>query len=129
MSLETEIFARISGYSGMAALVGTRIYPVQAPQNAVHPYVIFTVLSEIDVTVAMGTDGGIYRTRLQIDIYGQKHAEAGGVLAIRDLVRASLKRYSGGNIHDIYEDNGGLRSFVTDPDLYRITMDYIVLHS
>ena len=41
MSVESEIQALLAGNAALAALVGSRIYPVQAPQNCALPYVMF----------------------------------------------------------------------------------------
>lgn len=128
MALEDAIYTALSTATGMAAIVSTRIYPVQAPQSVAYPCIIYTILSEHDEGVAMGADGGNYRSRVQVDIYAAKLGEAAGALAIRDLVRTALKRLRNATIKDCFEENGGFRSFVTDPDLYRITMDYTVRH-
>ena len=128
--LEDEIFARLSASAGVTGLLGTnpcRAYPVQAPQNAGLPYVVFTPLSTSDQS-AMGEDAGLYRSRVQFDVYAAAYNKAGsGALQVRDALRAALKRYSGGSIDDIFLDNE-FKSFTTDPDLYRITLDFIVWH-
>ena len=39
--MEEDLFARLSGDAAVAALVGTRIYPIRAPQAAALPRIVF----------------------------------------------------------------------------------------
>jgi hypothetical protein len=132
-TLEVEIQAALIAVPGMTAIIGVppndRIWSVQAPQNVTYPCIVITVISERDEGRAMGVDGGSYRSQLQVDIYAKTFAKLDGAIPVRDLVRTGLKRLRTGAIKDSFEENGGMRSFVTDPDLCRITMEYTIWHS
>ncbi len=45
MVIEEALFAHLSADAGVAALVGNRIYPIEAPQEAVLPYVVYQRIS------------------------------------------------------------------------------------
>jgi len=42
MSAETQLYAALSAYAGLSALVSTRIYPDVLPERAAYPAVVFS---------------------------------------------------------------------------------------
>lgn len=130
MSLETEIYTQLSGYSGMSALVGSspaRIYPVVIPQNSTMPAMSYQRISSQPVS-AMGADTAAVRTRVQVSIFAENFSKTGNALAVRDKVVAALTRYRGGTIQDCFRENEQ-HDFDSDPKFYRIILDFIFWHT
>jgi hypothetical protein len=125
MSLESELYARLSGYGGLSALVGTRIYPVRLPQNVALPAVTFQKVTAIRPS-NFGVDTGDVRYRIQIDCWASAMpGETAGANKVAAQVRAALKRYRGGNIQDCFLENE--QDFYDDSaELYRVILDFVV---
>lgn len=125
MSLESEIYSRLSSYAGLTALTSTRIYPVILPQNVAMPAVSFQKVSALRPS-NFSIDTGDVRARLQVDCWAvAPPGEAAAANKIAAQVKGALKRYHGGNIQDVYlENEQDLYEDVTK--IYRILLDFIV---
>lgn len=125
MSLQTELYARLNGYSDLTDLVGTRIHPVRLPQNVALPAVSFQIISALRPS-AFVSDTGDVRYRVQIDCWASAlPGEANGADAVAAQVKAALKRWSGGNIGVIFLDSEQ-DGFEDRPEIYRVIMDFII---
>ncbi len=89
--VEKAIVAVLKANAALTALVSTRVYPIQAPQNVTAPYVTLFRVSA-DRESAMGADIGIVRARVQVNSWGTTYADAKNVA---EAVRGALQRYSG----------------------------------
>lgn len=132
--IEQAIYARLAAFSGLSALVGTRIYPLFAPERPVSPFVIYQRISA-ERTGSIYGPSNIAIPRFQIDAYATTYA---GAKAVATQVRLALDNYRGtvsytggstkircavlANDLDLYED-----SIQPDP-LYRVSMDFMVYH-
>jgi hypothetical protein len=92
MSADEEIYARVSGDAGVAALVGTRVYPLLAPQGAAYPFIRYQKISRVGEAVAFDAVNGVVNARFQFDAYAVTFTEA---RAIQDAVRACLDDWRG----------------------------------
>lgn len=95
MAIETLIFTRLSTFGGLTALIGTRVYPNIAPQNAARPFVTYRRVTS-DRPAAMGSDSGVVRARFQFDTFAEDDETEVGfddAAAIRAQIRAALKRW------------------------------------
>lgn len=122
MSLESELYSRLSGFSGLSDLVSTRIYPVKMPQNTALPAVVFQRITGTR-QAAFGADTGDVLSRVQVDVFATSYKD--GVRAVADQVRQALERYSSATISDIYIDNE-FDDWDPETDIYRVTMDFRV---
>jgi len=128
------VFTRLSTYSGLTALIGTRVYPSLAPQNPKTPYVTFQQIAGGVPTSVMGADNALTPTLFQIDAWGTSYLVAHQVAT---QAQAALQRYSGTpsgsgiEIHqgfierlptDIYEDDIAQADDVSKR-LHRVSMD------
>lgn len=95
MSAGARIYTRLTTHSGTAALVGTRVYPVIAPQNAQYPCIVY---QRISGTEQMGTTQ-IREARYQLSCWGETFASA---QAVATQVRVALEEWS------IYGGGGGV---------------------
>lgn len=106
---------------------GKRVYPLYLPQGDVqYPAVSYFQVSSTQ-THAMGKDVGLWRVRMQVDVWGKTYKDA-RVLA--DEVRGRLSRWKG-TIDDIkvidtlWDDE----DTPLDPNmqLYRVSTDWTLL--
>lgn len=129
MSTAAAIYAQLSGFAGLTALVGTRIYPVEAPANVTRPYVVFVAISSVRLNHLSGP-AEVANPRVQVDAYAARYIDA---QAISDQVRAALDGFAGtvGGVavlssacidgRDFYED-------AANPPLHRASLDFSVWH-
>ena len=85
------IYGILSATSGVTAVVSTRIYPDQAPQNAAFPYICFQLLQ----TSPLDTKEGVSKLDtllVQVDCYTTSYDTA---QSLSELVRGALDRYRG----------------------------------
>lgn len=123
MSVEKQLYTRLSTYTPLTAIVSNRIYPVKLPQNVTLPAVSYFRVST-DRHSAMGEDIADVTSRFQVSAWGQTYTS---VRSIADVVRAALERYSVNgadativtifyiNEQDLYED---------DLQIYQLAMDF-----
>lgn len=90
MSVESEIYARLTGLAGVTALVLQRVYPNVAPQNVESPYITYRRVSETRMRVFNPGSGLIHESRFQFDLYTQ---EFGQVVALEAQVIAALNEW------------------------------------
>jgi hypothetical protein len=50
----TALYAKLTGASGLAALVSTRVYNLQAPAGAAFPYVVITLVAGDNLNIIEG---------------------------------------------------------------------------
>jgi len=75
MSLESAIVNQFRNYAPLAALVGTRIYPVTYPQNATLPVVVYQRTSRLPEYSHDG-DCGAAESRFQISAFAKSYSVA-----------------------------------------------------
>jgi hypothetical protein len=90
LSIESVLYDRLSGYSGLTALVSTRIYPNVAPQNVTVPYITFRRVSSVRDS-GFGTDLGTVTDRFQFDAFDTTYS---GLRSIVEQLRAALQRWT-----------------------------------
>lgn len=89
--LEDALQTAMTGHEGLAALVGTRIRPMQAEAGITQPYVVYR-RSGADRVHAMVADPGLANASMEISSYDDSYA---GVKAVAAQVRACLQDWSG----------------------------------
>jgi hypothetical protein len=130
-AIEDALFERLKTFAGLMALVSTRIYPVQAPQNPIFPLVVY---QRITTTVPhnMGADLGPEAPYFQLNSWarGRDYTQAKAVAA---QVRAALRDYSatvlGVVIQRIFLEDEQDLGFDLDANATGISQDYRVWHS
>lgn len=91
MALANAIHTILKDNATVASLVSTRIYPVEAPQNAEAPYIVFSRISHDPHDTKSGVSKMDF-VRVQIESYAGSYDTA---LSIDNAVRAALDRFSG----------------------------------
>ena len=87
--LESELFDQLTQWAGLAALVGSALYPLRAPPNTPAPYVVY---SRTDTQADDTLDSkGLPVAEFSFDCYGATYAEAKTIAA---QIRAAVKSWS-----------------------------------
>lgn len=121
------LYSRLSGFAGLTALVGTRIYPNRAVQDAARPYVVFRRVTSRRHS-SFGADDGVVEARFQVDVFDEDHASA---QAVREQVRQALQRWSGTEASTVVQDTyfeGETDLYEDDRDLHHLADDYRVVY-
>ena len=97
-AIQSAVFNALSTYSGLSSLVGARIYPDVAPQDAIAPRVVWQEISEIQANDLGGSveTGGLNRYLIQVTSWA-KGAERGATKAreVDTQVRLAMNAASG----------------------------------
>ena len=98
--IEVDLVNLLKNNVEVSALIGTRIYPLVAPQNVVNPYITYQVINGKDEQCL---SGGIYQEdiRFQIDCWSKSYSN---VKAIRTAVKNSLIGFKSSNNINVMDD-------------------------
>jgi hypothetical protein len=124
VTIEALIYTRLSGFAGLTALVGTRIYKNIAPQNTGRPYVTYRRVTATRPP-AMGRNSGVVRARFQFDSFDEDFADAS---AVRAQILAAIERWRDAGppvVQDIFPVNE-LDLYEDDIRLHHLSDDYEV---
>jgi hypothetical protein len=84
MSIETDLYATLTGDSTLSVLINSRVYPNLAPEGAARPLVTYQVVSGGREPTIAGT-GNAVRKRVQLschaDLYSTSKTVAAAVIA------------------------------------------------
>lgn len=91
MTIEEAIYAKLTTDGTVSALMGTRLYPAQAPQSATFPLAVYDEASARQAyTLAGVLNLNLYSMR--IDCFDDSYA---GAKALRNAIRDCLGGYRG----------------------------------
>lgn len=121
MSLESDLYTRMTAHAGLHALLAGRVYPSVMAQNGALPAIAYQRISTQRESV-MGSDTGDMLARVQFSIFSKTMDGAEGTLKVFAQLRAALQRYSGGGIQDIFIEDES-HDFIDGVDLHRIIVD------
>jgi hypothetical protein len=88
---ELAVYTLLKDAAGVAALVAGRVYPLQAPQNATAPFIVYQRISSRRVRSVDGPSG-LAQPRIQVDAYAATYA---GAKALASAIRTALDGYRG----------------------------------
>ncbi len=127
--IEAGIVALLAADSGIAALVGTRIYPVLVPETTAYPCLSYQVVSSVQQYTVDRRELG--QKRIQFDCWANTYADAEN---LKQALRNALDVYSGtltdgtrvlGTFReveiDFFEANSGVSG---NPGVYRRLCEY-----
>lgn len=122
MTIASEIYTALTGYSALTALVSDKIRPVEADRDDEPPYVVYEVVSAVPEN---GLDGHLGKTqyRVQIDAWATTHQAAA---EIRDAIRDAMEAANdAGTLRNRWEDERDQpREMATR--LFGIAIDFMV---
>lgn len=127
--IEEAIYTRLSGFSGLVALISTRVYDVESvPQNPTRPFVTYQRVSGRRVQ-AMGVFTGLVSPgRYQVVAHAATYRSA---KAVRTQLLAALDRWRGTDgtvtVQDTFVENDVDLPYDLDTQDRAISLD-AVLH-
>jgi len=128
MTFESTLYTVLGQDGAVAALVGTRIYPLVRPQGGTLPAVVW---QEISVSPANAMDGfsNLAQYRVQITSWGKTFKAAA---ALRDAVRAALEAENESisppqRLRSTWQPSGS-DSFEAETRLYGCPADFAIWH-
>lgn len=124
MSVESDIYTRLSAYAGIIALVSAKIYPLTLPQDVALPALSYFKVSDVPEH-AMGLDADIKTIRIQVDCWADTYSVA---KSLEVQVKAALSRYRSGNIKDCFFDNS-VDFYIAEENIYHIPLDFIIYYA
>ena len=112
--IEAELVAQLKANSTLTGLVGTRIYPLTAPQNVVIPYITYQI---VNCRSMQCVSGNTYQEniRVQIDCWSLNYGQA---VSIKDAVKASISQWKSSS------DISFMDGFESDTKLFRKMIDF-----
>ena len=134
MSIEQGLVAHLLADSAVSAIVGTRVHPGAVPQGGTTPAIVYARASS-DREVDMDGPSDFVQVRMRVDCW---HTTYAGVKALADAVRVALngvglaspKLLGAEPVQLVYLDNDGdLSEFDGDERDYRVSQDWIVIHT
>tara|TARA_Y100000310_G_scaffold345430_1_gene464860 strand:- start:24 stop:434 length:411 start_codon:yes stop_codon:yes gene_type:complete len=98
MSLDSEIYDRLSGFAALTALASARIYPGVAPQGSSFPYVTYFEVSG-ERSLTSGPTYNMGRPRFQFSAWGKDRGNPlvvgyDSARAVVDQLRAALDPFT-----------------------------------
>jgi hypothetical protein len=112
VTLEEAIYARLSADAPLAALVGTRIYPVEAPQGVARPYVVHSRQDTVNMARLGPSPRGPWD---RVDLAVMAFADtAEAARAVAAAVRDALDGFSGDGVIGSSRLVGRLQSRLDD---------------
>ncbi len=125
MSVEKVIYSKLSGDSDVAALVSTRIYPVNLPQKPTYPAIVYTRISG-DRTYSFEGASGLASPRFQIDCFASTYSGGKDLSSkLRSAINGFRGTVSGIVVQAIFLESDS-DMFEDDFNIYRISSDYFV---
>jgi len=124
-TIEDAIYSKLSGTSGITALVGRRIYPVVLPQKCKLPAITYDKVSDPQIHT-MGSESNPCHPRFTIHVWGETLKN---VIDIAEQVKTALKYYTGTIasmiIQRIYYDN---ETDIYEPqtETYHRALDFLI---
>lgn len=88
---EQALMTRLVADTDVSAIVGNRVYPHTAPQNATMPYIVYFRVSGVHEHHMRGSSG-LYDARVQLSMFSTDFEQ---LLNLSDAVRLALDGYRG----------------------------------
>lgn len=120
MTAEETLVARLKATPEVTALVGTRIYPMEAPQGVLPPWIVYQRVSTNPFVVLRG-QSGLDDPRLQFNAWADTYSTA---RAVATQVRHSLDDYEADGVHARFADQRDVPS--ADGIRRGVSQDYFV---
>lgn len=91
MAAEAALVARLLAATGVTALVGDRIAPLQLPEKPTYPGIAYRLVDR-DPVSTFGDDQALSSHMIEVECWGASMASA---RAVGDAVRGALQRWRG----------------------------------
>lgn len=127
MAAVEELFrAQLAGTASVAALVGTRIYPLQAPQTAPYPLIVYQVVSDVEHIVKPDVATlRLVRKRIQVDGYAKGNSAYAAIKSLEAAIKTAVYTFAGTGIVGA-RVAGSLDGLEPEEGIYRVSIDVSV---
>ncbi len=125
MSVEADLYTRLTGHAGLSALAGTRVYPQVAPQDVTLPYLVYHRISgPVLHTFARGAPAT--QARFQFDAYA---ASALSAQQVATQLRTALIAMTGDTVtvHEVLIASSH-SDYERETALFRESVDALVIY-
>lgn len=130
--LDQAIHALLVADSAVTAIVGTRIYPIRAPDNAVLPMLTYQRVSNVKEHYVSRETATFTDTIFQIDCWVKQSDTIGVLRNLATAVRTVLDDYrgitSGIDIQGILSDNEFDQPWDDELKIFGVTQRYRIFH-
>lgn len=99
-SIESLIYTKLSGLSGISDILSDRIYPRIPQIDEATPFIVYSKISKVAVD-KFQQSSNLRAIRIQIDIYADDYDDA---LEVRDIVVPGLERWSDAGSDPVVSD-------------------------
>ena len=121
MDVKRALYQCLSGYAGLTALVGSRIYPNRAPQNCTMPAVVYQQVTDRRTYTKDGY-AGLAWPLFQISCYAETYEQAEAVRAqVEAALHACLGKFDGLTVEAVRLE-GSTDQFEDGSDLHRVLL-------
>jgi hypothetical protein len=137
MQIETALKTYLLTLTPLTALISTRIYFAQAPENTAQPYIVISKVSDIKVHSHDGYESA--RTdRFQFSIFSTSYATCKGIAAALegngsrtsptglDCYTGKMGGVSGVTVRGCLHENEIDLGYETESGLYHVACDYFI---
>lgn len=121
-AIQQAVYEALAGFAGLSDLLGTRVYPDEAPQNAARPYAVWQEISDVECTDLSGSaeTGGTHNYRIQVTYYDVNQTKS------RDgNKQVKLAMQAAAGFKSIHSDTRAL-PFEPDTKLFGMQSDFSV---
>ena len=134
MSIEQGLVAHLLADVGVSEILGDRVHPGAIPQDGALPAAVYLRVST-QRSVDLNGPSDFVQVRMQLDLWDNSY---GGSKALADACRLALngvglsspKLLGAEPVQLVYLDNDGdLPDFEGDRRDYRVSQDWIVIHT
>jgi len=119
MNFQSSLYTVLSSDAGLTALIGTRLYPNDAPADVVTPFIVYYEFAT-PREQTMNCDIAVSKPRIQYSIYADTYA---GALAVADALRTA---FTATTYLVIFEDERGNQDMTSG--LHRRDIDVRITH-
>lgn len=130
MNLYTALRHRLANYSGLSALVGTRVYAVKLPQNVTYPAVTYQIVGGLPRTHLMGGDDALAAPRVQVSAWDTSLTDA---ISVADQIKAALQDYSGTmggdagiTVQHIFLESEQIDIYDSEAEVHNVAQDFLI---
>ena len=129
MAVEDGLYAELAGNAGVSAIVGTRIYPEQRPQNSAVPAITYQRVSVERLQTLTGPVA-LTNVRVQINCYDNNYSGVKTLsVAVRSALDGVVNSLGGTTIQQAWLEGGDTDLGVIDGDseVRQVSLDFIIV--